>query len=417
MKVKSFEKICVVGLGYIGLPTAVMFASKGKRVVGLDIDHKVVSSINSGKPHIEEPMLGELLEAAVHQGYLSAQIEPEEADVFIIAVPTPFKATADGSHVADLKFINQAAENISSVLKVGDLVILESTSPVGTTEKLVQFLQALRPDLSFPNATSAECDVSMAYCPERVLPGQIVHELIKNDRIIGGVTPYCAAAAVRLYKVFVEGNLITTNVKTSEMSKLTENACRDVQIAFANELSILCDNYGVDVWEVIEICNRHPRINILNPGPGVGGHCIAVDPWFLISENPQKSKLLSAARSVNLNKEEWVEKKVTELANKFHHADIICFGLTYKQNIEDIRESPSLRIFKRLRNAFGERVKAIDPHVNFEKTGIKTISANTFKHAGEILVMLVPHDEFIDLIPKNDLVVDACGLWRNHAKI
>lgn len=416
MKVKNFKKICVVGLGYIGLPTAVMFASRGKKVVGLDIDHKVVSSINSGKPHIEEPMLGELLKAAVHQGYLSAQIEPEEADAFIIAVPTPFKETADGSNVADLKFINQAAENISSVLKVGDLVILESTSPVGTTEKLVQFLQALRPDLSFPNSTSAECDVSVAYCPERVLPGQIVHELINNDRIIGGVTPYCAAAAVRLYNVFVEGNLISTNVKTSEMSKLTENACRDVQIAFANELSILCDNYGVDVWELIEICNRHPRINILNPGPGVGGHCIAVDPWFLISENPQKSKLLSAARSVNLKKEEWVEKKVTALANKFHHADIICFGLTYKQNIEDIRESPSLRIFNRLRNSFGERVKAIDPHVNFEKTGIKTISANTFKHAGEILVMLVPHDEFIDLIPQNDLVVDACGLWRNHAK-
>jgi UDP-N-acetyl-D-mannosaminuronic acid dehydrogenase len=241
MKNINFEKICVVGLGYIGLPTAVMFASKGKTVLGLDINSNVNKSINSGRSHIEEPMLDELLKTVVEKGYLSAQIEPEEADAFIIAVPTPFEVMDDGSHAADMKFINLAADNIAKVLKSGDLLILESTSPVGTTEKLVASLQALRPDLSFPNATTTECDVNVAYCPERVLPGQIVNELVKNDRIIGGITRECAAAAVKLYQIFVEAELITTDVKTAEMSKLTENACRDVQIAFANELSILCD--------------------------------------------------------------------------------------------------------------------------------------------------------------------------------
>jgi len=302
----TFGTIAVVGLGYIGLPTAAVFASRKRRVIGIDVNTHVVETINRGEVHIVEPDLDMLVHAAVTEGYLRATTVAEPADAFLIAVPTPFKA----NHEPDLSYIESASKAIAPVLEAGDLVILESTSPVGATERMAAWLAEARPDLTFPQTAGEASDIRIAHCPERVLPGHVLSELVHNDRVIGGMTPRCSEVATSLYKIFVEGECVNTNARTAEMCKLTENSFRDVNIAFANELSMVCDKLDVDVWELIRLANRHPRVNILQPGPGVGGHCIAVDPWFIVSQAPEQSRLIRTAREVNDSKPAWVLAKV-----------------------------------------------------------------------------------------------------------
>ncbi|MBT4883720.1 MAG: UDP-N-acetyl-D-mannosamine dehydrogenase, partial [Glaciecola sp.] len=306
----SFETISVIGLGYIGLPTAAMFASRKKKVIGVDVSQHAIDTINRGEIHIVEPDLDMIVHAAVSEGYLKATNTVEPADAFLIAVPTPFKDSDSQIPEPDLKYIESAAKSIAPVLKKGDLVILESTSPVGATEQMAQWLAEIRGDLSFPQTSGSDADVNIAHCPERVLPGHVVRELVENGRVIGGMSSKCSERAIELYKTFVKGECVVTNARTAEMAKLTENSCRDVQIAFANELSVICDKLGINVWELISLANRHPRINILQPGPGVGGHCIAVDPWFIVARTPKQAKLIHTARKVNDAKPDWVINKV-----------------------------------------------------------------------------------------------------------
>ena len=282
----NFKTISIIGLGYIGLPTAAVFASRKIKVIGVDVNQKTVDTINRGQIHIVEPDLDMVVHAAVTEGYLRATTQPEPADVFLVAVPTPFK----GDHEPDLAYIEAASKSIAPVLKRGDLVILESTSPMGATEQMAAWMAESRPDLTFPQGHGEDSDIRVAHCPERVLPGHVLRELVQNDRVIGGMTPRCSAAAAALYKIFVRGECVITDARTAEMCKLTENSFRDVNIAFANELSIICDKLGINVWELIKMANRHPRVNILQPGPGVGGHCIAVDPWFIVSAAPEEAR-------------------------------------------------------------------------------------------------------------------------------
>ncbi len=313
----SFDTISVIGLGYIGLPTAAVFASRRKQVIGVDVNSKAVETINQGKIHIVEPDLDMLVHAAVTNGYLRAVSVPEPADAFLIAVPTPFKE----QHEPDLRYIESACKAIAPVLKAGDLVILESTSPVGATEQMSAWLSAERPDLTFPQSHGDASDIRIAHCPERVLPGHVLRELVQNDRVIGGMTATCSAAAASLYKIFVEGECVITNARTAEMCKLTENSFRDTNIAFANELSIICDKLDINVWELIRLANRHPRVNILQPGPGVGGHCIAVDPWFIVSKTPGEARLIRTAREVNDGKPLWVLNKIKMAVAEFLQAN------------------------------------------------------------------------------------------------
>ncbi len=318
----SYETISVIGLGYIGLPTATLFASRGKKVVGVDVSERAVSAINQGRIHIVEPVLQDIVAKVVADGNLRAVSKPQAADAFLIAVPTPFK----NDHEPDLEYVKAAAKSIAPVLKRGDLVILESTSPVGTTEQMVEWLATERGDLKFPRSPHDEPDVNIAYCPERVLPGQIVKELVENDRIIGGITAQCSRRAMNLYRIFVKGELSPTDARTAEMCKLTENSFRDVNIAFANELSLICDKLGINVWELIALSNRHPRVNILQPGTGVGGHCIAVDPWFIVDKTPDEARIIRTAREVNDAKPHWVREKIEaaakSVANGRPHKDV-----------------------------------------------------------------------------------------------
>ena len=350
----NFETISIIGLGYIGLPTAAVFASRKIKVIGVDVKQSTVDTINRGQIHIVEPDLDRVVQAAVADGYLRATTRPEPADAFLIAVPTPFKEGPSGPHHPDLGYIESASKSIAPVLKRGDLVILESTSPVGATEQMAAWLAEARPDLSFPQTHGEASDIRVAHCPERVLPGQVLRELVQNDRVIGGMTAKCSEAAASLYKTFLQGEAVITNARTAEMCKLTENSFRDVNIAFANELSIICDKQGINVWELIKLANRHPRVNILQPGPGVGGHCIAVDPWFIVSAEPEEAKLIRAAREVNDRKPEWIIEKIKksihehlQLAPEKKAEDlVVCFyGVTFKPDIDDIRESPALHIF------------------------------------------------------------------------
>src|SRR5690554_5249097 len=314
----QYNTICMVGLGYIGLPTAAVFASRKMRVIGVDVNQKAVDTINRGDIHIVEPDLDMVVHAAVKEGYLRATTTPEPADAFLIAVPTPFKRD---NHDPDLGFIEAATRAIAPVLRNGNLVMLESTAAVGATEQMAAWLAEARPDLSCPQHMGEESDIRVAHCPERVLPGHVLRELVQNDRIIGGMTPRCSEVACELYKTFVEGECITTNARTAEMCKLTENSFRDVNIAFANELSVICDKLQIDVWELIQLANRHPRVNILQPGPGVGGHCIAVDPWFIVSSAPEQARIIRTAREVNDAKPEWVIAKVQQEVARFIQAN------------------------------------------------------------------------------------------------
>lgn len=401
------QKIIVMGLGYIGLPTASMLATKGHQVLGVDVSEKVVKSIGSGHIHIVEPDLDVLVRSAVNSGNLKASLEPEEGDTFIIAVPTPFKEVDGNAKAPDLACVETAARAIAPYLRPGNLVILESTSPVGTTELVYRIIIESRPEL--------DGQIHAAHCPERVLPGHILRELVDNDRIIGGLTKAANEQARALYKSFCNGAILLTDSRTAELSKLVENSFRDVNIAFANELSVICDDLGINVWETIALANRHPRVNILQPGPGVGGHCIAVDPWFIVSSAPQQARLIRTARQVNDDKPHWVINKIKAKAARFKEPVIGCLGLTFKANIDDLRESPALDIVRELMCQKVGRILACDPNVQpgkleFDLTPLK----KTLKEA-DILLLLVDHREFkeIDLDTIRDkVVIDTRGVLR-----
>lgn len=420
---KEFNTISIVGLGYIGLPTAAVFASRKVKVIGVDVNQHAVDTINRGEIHIVEPDLDMLVHAAVTEGYLFATTKPEPADAFLIAVPTPFKDGPTGPHHPDMDYIEAAAKSIGTVLKRGDLVILESTSPVGATEQLAEWLAEVRPDLSFPQTHGEASDIRVAHCPERVLPGQVLRELVQNDRVIGGMTPKCSEAAARLYKIFVQSECVITNARTAEMCKLTENSFRDVNIAFANELSIICDKLGINVWELIMLANRHPRVKILQPGPGVGGHCIAVDPWFIVSAAPEEAKLIRTAREVNDYKPEWVLKKVKLavadllLSNPKKTAKditIACYGLAFKPNIDDLRESPAVKIVKLIAEKHPGNVVAVDPNINNLPIILDKVQLITEEQAlvSDIKILLVDHTQFKEMIPPSGLFLDFKGVWN-----
>ncbi|VEF25360.1 UDP-glucose 6-dehydrogenase ywqF [Shewanella baltica] len=420
----SFKTISVIGLGYIGLPTAAMFASRKVKVVGVDVNQHAVDTINQGKIHIVEPELDMLVHAAVTQGYLKAVTQPEPADAFLIAVPTPFLPCAEGEIPApDLTYIESACRGIAPVLKKGDLVILESTSPVGATEQVAEWLAAARPDLTFPQTAGDTADVNVAHCPERVLPGHVVRELVQNDRVIGGISATCSKRSVELYKIFVEGDCIITNARTAEMAKLTENSSRDVQIAFANELSMICDKLDINVWELISLANRHPRVNILQPGPGVGGHCIAVDPWFIVSKTPAEARLIHMARVVNDSKPDWVIEKVKIAIADFLQANpektakditIACYGLAFKPDIDDLRESPAMAITQKIMQMHKGTVIAVEPNIEFmhsKLTNVELVDFEVASKVADIHVMLVDHQDFKIKTLISDYLIDTKGIW------
>ena len=415
-------KICVIGLGYIGLPTAAMFASRRHHVVGVDVNPLTVDIINKGNVHIVEPDLDIVVRASVRGGYLRATTTPSEADAFIIAVPTPFK---NEDHEPDLKFIEAAAYSIAPVLKAGNLVVLESTSPIGATETLCSWLASARPDLSFPHELGDESDIRVAHCPERVLPGRVMQELVTNDRVIGGITKKCAERAVELYRSFVTGAcIIASGPREAEMAKLVENSFRDVNIAFANELSIVCDKLEIDVWELISLANRHPRVNILKPGPGVGGHCIAVDPWFLISSAPEEAKLITAAREVNDRKPHWVVEKIKSkalaLAKPSESPDrspvtIACYGIAFKPDIDDLRESPAVAVVRALNEGLSGdcRILVVEPHIMDlpeHLADCELVTGDEALRAADLNLILVRHTAFESLEFPSSETMDFVGI-------
>ncbi|MFG6531411.1 MULTISPECIES: UDP-N-acetyl-D-mannosamine dehydrogenase [unclassified Sulfitobacter] len=418
-----FKRISVIGLGYIGLPTAAMFASRKVEVVGVDVNQSAVDTINRGEVHIVEPDLDLVVRAVVKEGYLRATTVPEPAEAFLIAVPTPFEGE---NHDPDLRFIEAAARAIAPMLEAGNLVILESTSPVGATESVAAWLAEARPDLSFPQDAGAASDIRIAHCPERVLPGKVMQELVTNDRVIGGMTPACSERAAALYKTFVTAEcVVASGPRVAEMAKLTENSFRDINIAFANELSLICDELGMDVWELIELANRHPRVNILQPGPGVGGHCIAVDPWFIVFSAPKQSRLIQTAREVNNNKPRWVIEKVRAAVGAHLTANpdktatdvtLAIYGLAFKPDIDDLRESPALAIAQTLAAGHPGRVLAVEPNIaEMDKLiddGIILTDYDNALQQADIHVALVDHTSFKAATAPNNMIIDTRGIWR-----
>lgn len=396
-----------MGLGYIGLPTASMLATKGHQVLGVDVNQKAVDTINSGRIHIIEPDLDILVRSAVNSGNLKASTEPQEGDTFIIAVPTPFMEIDGNPKAPDLSYVEAATRAIVPYLKPGNLVILESTSPVGTTELIHRIIVEARPEL--------DGEVHAAHCPERVLPGHILRELVDNDRIIGGLTKAASEKACELYKSFCNGAILLTDSKTAELSKLVENSFRDVNIAFANELSVICDHLDINVWETIALANRHPRVNILQPGPGVGGHCIAVDPWFIVSSAPEQARLIRTARQVNDAKPGWVIDKVKAKAARFKDPVIGCLGITFKANIDDMRESPALDIVHELRRDQVGSLLVCDPNVSADKVDFELTPLKQVLKEADILLLLVDHSEFKDIALdtlRDKVVIDTRGVLR-----
>ena len=385
--------LCVLGLGYIGLPTASIFATKGKRVLGVDISPAVVETINTGRIHIQEPDLDVLVRAAVQSGNLRAATEPAPAAVFILAVPTPFIVQFDGSRTPDLAYVEAATRALAPHVRAGNLVILESTSPVGTTEKVKAWLEAELARLG----RAVPAGLLYAHCPERILPGQMLKELVSNDRIAGGLTPAAAAQAKALYETFCTAQIFLTDARTAEMAKLTENAFRDVNIAFANELSLICDRLRIDVWELIRLANRHPRVKILQPGPGVGGHCIAVDPWFIVAAAPAEARLLRTAREVNDHKPHHVVAQVRAAAAQHAHPVVACLGLAFKANVDDLRESPAVEITAALADS-GLQVLAVEPHVQALPPSlsgkVQLVSLEAALATANVVVLLVDHRAF-----------------------
>ncbi len=417
MPVDVEKKVVVVGLGYIGLPTAALIARSGCKVLGIDVNASVVDTINSGRIHIEEVDLDGLVQGVVQRGTLRASLTVEAADTFVIAVPTPLR---EGER-PDVSYVLQAAETIAPVLEAGNLVILESTSPVGTTEQVCEVLARLRPDLKIPSQTSETPDVFVAYCPERVLPGRILIELVNNDRCIGGITPRCARKAMLFYRQFVRGECVTTTARAAEMVKLVENSFRDVNIAFANELSMVAQRMGIDVWEVIKLANRHPRVNILQPGPGVGGHCIAVDPWFLVYGDPATTPLIRTAREVNDKKTDFVIDRASEVIDA-SAAQVAVFGLAFKPNIDDFRESPAVKVAAALAKKYGPRIQIVEPYASglpMEFAGTGAILADLDDALADcgVFILLVDHDVFKS-VPETErggkIVYDTRGIWGDR---
>lgn len=408
--------VAVIGLGYIGLPTSAALATVGVRVKGVDVNEHYVTEVNAGRVPIVEPDLDTAVAGAVARGLLSASTEVEEADAFLIAVPTPFK----DDHQPDVSYIRSAVESIAPKVKPGDIVILESTSPPGTTRAISEWLGELRPDLKFPHE-HAEPDVHVAHCPERVLPGRIMIEMITNDRVVGGLTPACADRAAAIYRLFCEGEIVLTDATSAEMAKLTENSFRDVNIAFANELANVCDDLGVDVWEVIRLANHHPRVNVLNPGPGVGGHCIAVDPWFIVAAAPEKAQLIRRARETNDSRPDQIVGQVAALVDG-DSPTVACLGLAFKANIDDLRESPALDITERLATAYPNgRILAVEPHVSelpkslAGRDNVTLTSVESAIDQADVTVLLVDHADFraVDRATLADKkIVDTRGFWR-----
>lgn len=403
------KSVSVIGLGYIGLPTATLIANNGFKVYGMDPVDKVVNTINQGKIHIVEPGLEDYVKKAVANGNLIADTKPHKADVFILAVPTPFK----GDKEPDLSYVESAAREIAPFLQDGNLVILESTSPVGTTEKVRQWIMD-------ENKSLQDKALYFAHCPERVLPGRIVQELSTNDRIIGGIDEASTEKTVDFYKHFVKGALLKTDARTAELSKLTENSFRDVNIAFANELSIICEKLDISVWELIRLANRHPRVNILQPGPGVGGHCIAVDPWFIVDSAPAEARLIRTARQVNDNKPHYVMSKVYEAIKGIVSPKIACLGLAFKPDIDDLRESPSLQITYDLAAAGKAQIFAVEPNIQtlpLKLQNMKNVSLMEYHEAinkADIVLLLVDHKEFKTLdkeMLKGKIIIDTRGIW------
>lgn len=395
------EKICVMGLGYIGLPTASLLANRGYKVHGVDIVQKTVDTINAGKIHIVEPDLDTFVQSAVNSGNLKADVKPAHADIFIVAVPTPFKE----NHIPNVDYIVSATKSIAPYVKAGNIVILESTSPVGTTDLMEETLRQEGVDTS---------KIHFAHCPERVLPGKIMHELVHNDRIVGGTTKEATKETADFYRTFVKGEVLETDARTAEMAKLTENSFRDVNIAFANELSMLSEKFGINVWELIELANRHPRVNILQPGCGVGGHCIAVDPWFIVDAAKGDAKLIKTAREVNDYKSEWVVEKVKNAALTFEkehgkRAKIACMGLAFKPDIDDLRESPALYIAKRLMGE-GLEILAVEPNIKSHPE-FEVVEYRKALDTADIIVFLVSHKEFQNIeIDQDKEVMTFCKL-------
>jgi UDP-N-acetyl-D-mannosaminuronic acid dehydrogenase len=397
-------KINVIGLGYIGLPTAALLANRGYDVHGVDIMQNVVDTINKGEIHIVEPDLDTFVKTAVESGKLRADTKPTEADVFIIAVPTPFHKSENGIPMPNIDYVISATKSIAHHVKEGNIIILESTSPVGTTEKVEEVLRSRGVDTS---------KIYIAHCPERVLPGKIMQELVENDRIVGGLTPKSTKIVANFYRSFVEGEVLETNARTAELCKLTENSFRDVNIAFANELSIICDKYGTDVWELRKLANRHPRVNILYPGVGVGGHCIAVDPWFIVADAKDEAKLIKTARKVNNYKTEWVVEKIKnsilkfELENK-RKPQVALMGLAFKPDIDDLRESPALYIARKLNKEFDNLI-FVEPNIkNFDEFEITDYKKAIEK--ADIVAFLVAHREFKKLKLGHNKILDFCGV-------
>jgi UDP-N-acetyl-D-mannosaminuronic acid dehydrogenase len=414
----SFSRISVVGLGYIGLPTAAVFAEQGIEVIGVDVNRHVVDTINQGRPHFGEPNLDALVRRVVENGKLRATTALDSAEAFIIAVPTPLEG--HGEHAQpDISYVEAAARAIAPVLMPNNLVVLESTSPVGTTERISAIMSELRPDLTFPHQKGERADIQVAHCPERVLPGKILEEVVNNPRIIGGMTRRCAQRALSLYKIIVEGECRVTNARTSELAKLTENAYRDVNIAFANELSFICDRLKINAWDLIELANLHPRVNILSPGPGVGGHCIAVDPWFIVAGSPNEARLIRMARIINDSKPEYVCSKVRERAAALKQPVIACLGLSYKKDVDDLRESPAVEIVRRLAQDNVGELLIVEPHIaklppELATLGLELYDFDMALERANLVLLLVDHMGFLQVdrdLLKDKFVIDTRGVW------
>ncbi|WP_088342902.1 MULTISPECIES: UDP-N-acetyl-D-mannosamine dehydrogenase [Rhodomicrobium] len=413
----DFPKVCILGLGYIGLPTAALIAGRGLKVTGVDVNAAVVATVGAGNIHIVETDLAEEVRRAVQSGCLTARETPEPADVFMIAVPTPLSS----GKKPVLDYVFSAAHALAPHLKPGDLVILESTSPVGTTERICQLLADRRPDLTFPlgGRRTGETDLAVAYCPERVLPGRILKELVENDRCVGGMSPNCTAKARRFYELFVRGNCIETGARTAEMVKLTENAFRDTNIAFANELSMICDRLDINVWELIELANLHPRVEILKPGPGVGGHCIAVDPWFIVDACPDEAQLIRTAREVNDDKAHYVLEKICTLIEAHPDRPVSCLGLAFKANVDDLRESPALSIVETLAEIHGDRIGVVEPFIDrlpdtLTGLGVRLQELDQAVAAKGLLILLVDHEAFRQVDESRlagAVLYDTRGIW------
>ena len=396
------KKVVFLGLGYIGLPTAAVAAGHGYEVVGVDVNPSVVETINQGKIHIVEPELDQIVKKVVRTGNLRAVSKPEQADAFFVVVPTPFKQ----NHRADITYVESATRSVIPYLREGNLFVIESTSPVFTTERMAEVIYKERPEL--------KDKIYISYCPERVLPGNTLYELVHNDRVIGGINPESTAKAIEFYSAFVQGKLHPTNARTAEMCKLTENSSRDSQIAFANELSMICDKAGINVWELIDLANKHPRVNILQPGCGVGGHCIAVDPWFIVSDYPEQAQIIKRARETNDYKADWCANKVMEACQQFVEKNdrepvVACMGLAFKPNIDDLRESPAKYIASRIVSESRAEVLIVEPNVASHASFHLTDYREAYKKA-DIVVGLVRHTPFVEL-PREEgkLELDFCG--------